>query len=193
MNSHDQARLIAPRVFVLAKRREKVRPGTSGPAAFTWYTLAHGPDTEPRGLLPVFSPESLDDFIRDHFIKHGKAPHPHLSIDPSGLAEAIDYLRGAGVELVALDPVALSGEGYGFQQVVLPFLFSAAYYSRVMHELHAGLEKLFAENVAGNENWMNDPADLQEIKDRCARRMEAVLLDAHSRAEEWEERHKSHT
>jgi hypothetical protein len=34
MNSHDPAQLIAPEIFVFAKERKKVRPGTSGPAAF---------------------------------------------------------------------------------------------------------------------------------------------------------------
>lgn len=35
-NSHDEALLIAPELFVFAKERKKVRPGTSGPAAFMW-------------------------------------------------------------------------------------------------------------------------------------------------------------
>jgi hypothetical protein len=188
MNSHDPAQLIAPEIFVFAKERKKVRPGTSGPAAFMWQTLTMGINTlHPRRLLPVFfSPESRENFIQKYYIDHGTIPPTHLSIDPFALAEAIEYLEEEGVELVAPDPMAFSGEGFAFQYFTLPYRFNAAYYRRVMLELRPGLEKLFAENVGGAEDWMNNPADLQKVKERCAAGVEGVLRDAHARAAEWE-------
>jgi hypothetical protein len=194
MNSHDPAHLIAPEIFVFAKERKKVRPGTSGPAAFMWHTLTMGINTlHPRRFLPVFfSPESRDSFIQKYYINHGMTPPAHLSIDPFGLAEAIEYLEEEGVELVAPDPVAFSDEGFadeGFAfppTITLPYEWSAAYYRRVMLELRPGLERLFKENVDGAEDWMNDPADLQKVKERCAAGIEGVLRDARARAGEWE-------
>jgi hypothetical protein len=63
MNSHGPAQLIAPEIVVFAKERKKVRPGTSGPAAFMWHTLTMGINTlHPRRFLPVFFlPESRDN------------------------------------------------------------------------------------------------------------------------------------
>jgi hypothetical protein len=187
-NSHDEALLIAPELFVFAKERKKVRPGTSGPAAFMWHTLTEGANTlHPRRLLPVFfSPESRENFIQKYYIDHGMTPPAHLSIDPFALAEAIEFLEEEGVELVAPDPVGFSGGSFTSPYFTLPYSFNAAYYRRVMLEMRPGLERLFAENVAGAEDWMNDPADLQKVKERCAAGIEGVLWDAHARAAEWE-------
>ena len=187
MNSHDRARLIAPELFVFAKERKKVRPGTSGPAAFMWHTFTQGANTpRPRKLLPVFfSPESRDNFIQNYYINYGMTPLPYLSLDPFELAEAIEYLEEEGLELVAPDPVALSGEGFPSPYFTLPYSFNASYYRRVMLELRPGLERLFPKNVAGAENWMNDPADLQKVKERCAPKIEDVLRHARARAAEW--------
>jgi hypothetical protein len=192
--SHDLAQLIAPEIFVFAKERKKVRPGTSGPAAFIWQTLTTGINTlHPRRFLPVFfSPETRDNFIQKYYINHGTTPPAHLSIDPFGLAEAIEYLEEEGVELVAPDPVAFSDEGFADEDfafpptLTLPYSWSAAYYRRVMLEMRPGLERLFKENVDGAEDWMNDPADLQKVKERCAAGIEGVLRDARARAGEWE-------
>jgi hypothetical protein len=190
-NSHDLAQLIAPEIFVFAKERKKVRPGTSGPAAFMWHTLTMGINTlHPRRFLPVFfSPESRENFIQKYYIDHGTIPPTHLSIDPFALAEAIEYLEEEGVELVGPDPVGFSGEGFASPYFTLPYRFNAAYYRRVMLEMRPGLERLSAENVAGAEDWMNDPADLQKVKERCAAGIEGVLRDAHARAAEWERRY----
>ncbi|HEY6712967.1 MAG TPA: hypothetical protein VI055_11930 [Rubrobacter sp.] len=187
-NSHDEALLIAPELFVFAKERKKVRPGTSGPAAFMWHTLTEGANTlHPRRLLPVFfSPESRENFIQKYYIDHGMTPPAHLSIDPFALAEAIEFLEEEGVELVAPDPVGFSGGSFTSPYFTLPYSFNAAYYRRVMLEMRPGLERLFAENVAGAEDGMNDPADLQKVKERCAAGIEGVLWDAHARAAEWE-------
>jgi hypothetical protein len=188
-NSHDLAQLIAPEIFVFAKERKKVRPGTSGPAAFMWHTLTAGANTlHPRRLLPVFfSPELRDDFIQKYYIDHGTIPPTHISIDPFGLAETIEFLEEEGVEFVAPDPVGFSGEGFAFPYFTLPYEWSAAYYRRVMLELRPGLERLFRENVGGAENWMNDPADLQQVRERCnAAGIVGVLRNAHARAAEWE-------
>jgi hypothetical protein len=189
MNSHDLAQLIAPEIFVFAKERKKVRQGTSGPAAFMWHTLTQGTNTlHPRRFLPVFfSPEWRDGFIQKYYIDHGTIPPPYLSIDPFGLAEAVEYLEEDGVELVAPDPMAFSGEGYPSPCCSLPFLYNAAYFQRVMLEMRPGLERLFRENVGGAENWMNDPADLQKVRERSnAAGIAGVLRDAHARAAEWE-------
>src|SRR5215208_1066740 len=169
MNRHDLAQLIAPEIFVFAKERKKVRPGTSGPAAFIWHTLIQGASTlHPRKFLPVFfSPELRDDFIQKYYLDHGTPPPDHLSIDPFRLAEAVEYLEEDGVELVAPEPMAFSGEGYPSPCCSLPFLFNAAYFQRVMLEMRPGLERLFRENVGGAENWKNDPADLQKVRERC--------------------------
>ena len=187
-NSHDLAQLIAPEIFVFAKERKKVRPGTSGPAAFMWHTLTMGINTlHPRRFLPVFfSPESRENFIQKYYIDHGTIPPTHLSIDPFALAEAIEYLEEEGVELVAPDPVGFSGEGFASPYLTAPYRYNAAYYRRVMLELRPGLERLFAENVADAEDWKNDPAALQKVKERCAAGIEGVLRDAHARAAEWE-------
>jgi hypothetical protein len=187
-DSHDLAQLIAPELFVFAKERRKVRPGTSGPAAFMWHTLVHAASTpHPRRFLPVFfSPESRENFIQKYYIDHGTTPPAHLGIDPFALAEAVEYLEEEGVELVGADPVGFSGEGFTFPYFTLPYLFNAAYYRRVMLELRSGLERLFADNVAGAEDWMNDPADLQKVKERCAAGIEGALRDAHARAAEFE-------
>jgi hypothetical protein len=66
MNSHDPAQLIEPEIFVFAKERKKVHPGTSGPAAFIWHTLTQEANTlHPRRFLAVFfSPESRENFIQ---------------------------------------------------------------------------------------------------------------------------------
>jgi hypothetical protein len=111
---------------------------------------------------------------------------PTTSADPFALAEAIEYLEEEGVELVAPDPVGFSGEGFASPYLTLPYRFNAAYYRRVMLEMRPGLERLSAENVAGAEDWKNDPADLQKVKERCAAGIEGVLRDAHARAAEWE-------
>jgi hypothetical protein len=188
MSSHDLAQLIAPELFVFAKERKKVRPGTSGPAAFMWHTLTMGINTlHPRRLLPVFfSPESRENFIQKYYIDHGTTPPSHLSIDPFVLAEAIAYLEEEGVELVAPDPVAVVGKNLPSPYFTAPYLYDAAYYRRVMLELRPGLERLFAENVAGAEDWMNDPVSLQKVKERCAAGIAGVLRDARARAAEWE-------
>jgi hypothetical protein len=188
MNSHDPAQLIAPEIFVFAKERKKVRQGTSGPAAFMWHTLTHAASTlHPRRFLPVFfSPESRENVIQKYYIDHGMTPPTHLSIDPFALAEAIEYLEEEDVELVAPDPVGFSGGSFTSPYFTLPYLYNAAYYRRVMLEMRPGLERLFAENVGGAEDWMNDPADLQKVKERCAAGIEGVLRDARARAAEWE-------
>jgi hypothetical protein len=187
-NSYDLAQLIEPEIFVFAKERKKVRPGTSGPAAFMWHTLTLGINMlHPRRFLPVFfSPESRENFIQKYYIDHGTIPPNHLSIDPFASAEAIEYLEEEGVEPVAPDPVGFSGGSFTSPYFTLPYLFNAAYYRRVMLEMRPGLERLSAENVAGAEDWMNDPADLQKVKERCAAGIEGVLRDAHARAAEWE-------
>src|SRR5918994_3137938 len=161
-NSHDLARLIAPEVFVFAKERKKVHPGTSGPAAFIWHTLTRGATTpHPQRFLPAFFvPELRDGFIQKYYVDHGMTPPPYIGMDPFGLAEAVEYLEEDGVELVAPDPIAFSGAGWPSPYCTLPFLFSAAYFRRVMLEMRPGLERLFKQNVSGAENWMNDPADL---------------------------------
>jgi hypothetical protein len=113
-NSHDPAQLIAPEIFVFAKERKKVRPGTNGPAAFMWHTLTHAASTlHPRKFLPVFfSPESRENFIQKCYVDHDMTPPTHLSIDRFALAEAIEFLEEEGVELVAPDPVGYWGGSF---------------------------------------------------------------------------------
>ena len=187
-NSHDPAQLIAPEIFVFAKERKKVRPGTNEPAAFMWHTLTMGINTlHPRRFLPVFfSPESRENFIQKYYVDHDMTPPTHLSIDPFALAEAIEFLEEEGVELVAPDPVGYWGGSFMFPSFTLPYLFNAAYYRRVMLEMRPGLGRLFSENAAGTEDWKNDPAALQKVKERCAAGIEGVLRDAHALAAEWE-------